>query len=72
MCGTLCQRSGGPCKACRDICERCGKPRYKCSSADERLETSDEEREGKEEHFDAEGMSIVVSCLWWKFHEILH
>ncbi|XP_078343229.1 uncharacterized protein LOC144628969 isoform X2 [Oculina patagonica] len=53
-CGTLCQRPGGPCKACRDICESCGKPRYKCTSADERLEASDDDKDGDEEHVDTD------------------
>lgn len=72
MCGILCQWLGGLCKVCWDFCERCGKLRYKCLLVDERLEISDEEREGKEEYFDVEGMLIVVSCLWQKFYEILY
>lgn len=54
-CGTLCQRPGGPCSACRDICESCGKPRYRCTSADERLEASEDEK-GKQELMDSDGM----------------
>ena len=55
-CGTLCQRPGGPCKACRDICESCGKPRYRCTSADERLEASDDANKADEERVDTDGM----------------
>ncbi|KAJ7352906.1 hypothetical protein OS493_033172 [Desmophyllum pertusum] len=44
----------GPCKACRDICESCGKPRYRCTSADERLEASDDANKADEERVDTD------------------